>query len=236
MGLHYVFIDESGDLGLLSSNSSKYLILAALVTDKPQDLDGIIKRMRTQTFCNELKGVRELKANRAPFRMKQHMLKELDQTNTKIIYAFADKREMTSSFLRRDAHKFYNFISGFLVYSICNHIGDRQAIKVVIDRSTQSVGLKSQFNHYFRNKVSTDKHKNKLVDIHHARSETYSGLQFADLVSWSCFQKHERNDLQYLNLIQSEIVAKQVFHAPRKSPLAPLVLEDVVEKIVTDGH
>ena len=38
MKFKYMYIDESGDLGV-KDGSSKYLILAALIVDNPKDLD-----------------------------------------------------------------------------------------------------------------------------------------------------------------------------------------------------
>ena len=51
----YMYIDESGDLGI---KGSKYLVLSALLVDKPEYLDRIIKNMRRNKFKKQLKKVR----------------------------------------------------------------------------------------------------------------------------------------------------------------------------------
>ena len=42
LSTEYIYIDESGDLGL-SERSSKVLVISALITDDPKKLDRVIK-------------------------------------------------------------------------------------------------------------------------------------------------------------------------------------------------
>lgn len=60
--MRYMFLDESGDLGLKGSN---YLVIAALVVKKPKRLDKIIKNMRRNKFKKELKKAQEIRANKS---------------------------------------------------------------------------------------------------------------------------------------------------------------------------
>ena len=52
----YIYIDESGDLGL-SEMSSKVLVISALIADDPRKLDRIIKNARRYKFSKELRKV-----------------------------------------------------------------------------------------------------------------------------------------------------------------------------------
>ena len=54
MKFRYIYIDESGDLGT-KEGSSHFLILTALIVDKPEELNRIIKNMRRNKFKKELK-------------------------------------------------------------------------------------------------------------------------------------------------------------------------------------
>ena len=42
------------------------------------------------------------------------------------------------------------------------------------------------------------------LDFHHSYSHSFSGLQFADFLAWSVFQKEERNNSDYVNLFGFE--------------------------------
>ena len=56
----YIFIDESGDLG---GDGSKYFIITAIWTEKPELFDRLIKNLRRHKFRKILKKVSEIKAN-----------------------------------------------------------------------------------------------------------------------------------------------------------------------------
>ena len=48
------------------------------------------------------------------------------------------------------------------------------------------------------------------VDIKHANSIHYNGLQMADIIAWSIFQSVERNNSEFIDLIQNKSI-KRVF-------------------------
>ena len=72
--LKYMFIDESGDLGV----QTKYLVLSALIVSNPADLDRIIKNMRRHKFRKMLSNAVEIKANKSSSEVKKYMLEKLN--------------------------------------------------------------------------------------------------------------------------------------------------------------
>ncbi|RZB28573.1 MAG: hypothetical protein AEth_02027 [Candidatus Argoarchaeum ethanivorans] len=73
----YIFIDESGDLGL---GGSKYLVLSALIVENYSPLDRMIKNMRRHKFRKELRKASEIKANRSSDELRRYMLKKLNRS------------------------------------------------------------------------------------------------------------------------------------------------------------
>ena len=67
MNERYVFIDESGDLGL---GGSKYFVITAIWTDKPEQFDRIVKNARRNKFKKELRKAYEIKANNSNKELK----------------------------------------------------------------------------------------------------------------------------------------------------------------------
>lgn len=46
------------------------------------------------------------------------------------------------------------------------------------------------------------------IEIHHSYSHSWSGLQFADILAWSAFQKVEHGNSEYIDMLKVE---KEVF-------------------------
>jgi hypothetical protein len=93
--IKYIYIDESGDLGV----GSKYLVLSALIVDKPEELDRIIKNMRRHKFLKELSLAQEIKANKSSEEVRKYMLHDLNKLeHFKIVFAVLEKKKIHSLF------------------------------------------------------------------------------------------------------------------------------------------
>ena len=199
----YMYIDESGDLGI---KGSKYLVLSALLVDNPEYLDRIIKNMRRNKFKKQLKKACETKANKSSPELRKYMLKKLNGVkDVKISYVVLEKKKLFSDFLKNDKHKLYNYVAGKLAQNI---VLNQENIKIKIDKSKGKHLLRKDFNEYFKKKL---KKKSKIlkINIEHSYSHCWSGLQFADLLSWSCFQKFEHGNSEYVDIIEAE---QEVYH------------------------
>lgn len=193
--LKYLFIDESGDLGL---NGSKHLVLACVETCEPEKLDRIIKNMRRHKFKKQLKNAQEIKASKSSSELIKHtILKFNELNNIKVHLIILEKGKIYSDFLKKDKHKLYNYISGKLANKII--INDFNVI-VRIDKSKGKQILQEDFNKYFKIKLENNSLINN-IKIYHSWSHSWSGLQFADVLAWACFQKFEYRNNCYLDLI-----------------------------------
>ncbi len=194
----WIFIDESGDLG----SGSKHLILAALVSKYPQKLDRIIKNMRRSKFKKQLKKANEIKANRSSPAIVKHMLEKLNEIDdVNVFFVILEKNKCYSSYLNNDKHKLYNYAAGKLAEII--NIDDYKII-VRIDRSKGKQVLRDDFNKYFKKRLKQNSSVEE-VEIHHSNSHSWSGLQFADVLAWSAFQKIERGNSEYINVLKINI-------------------------------
>lgn len=199
----YMYIDESGDLGI---GGSRYLVLSALVVENPTELDRIIKNMRRNKFKKELRKASEIKANKSSKSVINHMLQKLNAVkNAKIFYVVLEKKKLLSDYLKNNHHKLYNYVAGKLAKNIVLNNAD---IEIKIDKSKGKQLLQQDFNNYFEKNL---REKCDLIKckIEHSYSHSWSGLQFADVLSWACFQKFEHNDSSYIDLIKIE---QEVYH------------------------
>ena len=203
MPTRYIYIDESGDLG---EKGSKCMVLAELFVDDSRQLDRIIKNMRRNKFKKELRKAMEIKADKSSGAVRRHMLEKLnDIKGAKIFYIVLEKKKLFSKFLKNDKHKLYNYVAGKLARNITL---DEMELHIRIDKSKGKQILREDFNDYFEKRLK-EKSSSLRVKIDHSYSHSWSGLQFADILAWSCFQKFEHNNNEYIDLIKLE---QEVYH------------------------
>lgn len=199
--VRFVYIDESGDLG---ERGSRFLVLAALIMPDYSPLDRIIRNMRRNKFKKELRKAHEIKANHSSKDVIRHMLSKLSAlSDARILYVVLEKRKLFSRYLKSDKNKLYNYVAGKLARNL---LLPDSAVEIRIDKSKGRQLLQQDFNAYFLKNLGS---ASARVTIDHSYSHTWSGLQFADILAWSAFQKFEHSDSGFIDLIKIE---QEVFH------------------------
>ena len=200
--LWYMYIDESGDLGY-SRGCSSFIVISALLIKNPAMLDRIIKRMRRNKFKKELKKADEIKANKSSKDLIRHMLVKLNEVkDVKVFHVILEKRKLYSHYLKNNKHKQYNFIAGKLAKNIVLQGVD---VEIRIDKSKGKQFLREEFNKYFERNLRENSSIYK-ISIHHSYSHSWSGLQFADVLAWSAYQKVCHNNFEFIDLIENQEV------------------------------
>lgn len=196
----YMYIDESGDLGF-EEGSSKYIIISCLMVENPNEIDRIIKNMRRNKFKKELSKMNELRAYKLYNHIKIYMLRKLNTVpEVKVFHIILEKKKVFSNYLKNDKHKLYNFIAGKLAKNIPL---SNTNIEIKVDKSKGNIFLQRDFNEYFKRMLEQG-NDGINCKIEHSYSHSWSGLQFADLLAWCCFQKFEKNNSSYLEILSIE--------------------------------
>jgi hypothetical protein len=193
----YVFIDETGDLG---ETGSKYFIITAIWIDEPAPFDRLIKNMRRHKFHKELSKACEIKANNSSSELVKYILKkfsEMDSVHAQSI--ILEKKKIYSAYLKGNKDKLYNFVCGHLA----NIAIDSKRLILRIDKSKGKQSLVEDFNCYIERKFKEARWTRDL-ECYHSWSESWSGLQIADVVSWAVFQKYEWDNDYYLRIIEKK--------------------------------
>jgi len=196
-----MYIDESGDLGF-TQNSSPYLVITALLVKDPAPLERIVKNMRRNKFSKKLKVFNELKANRLPKEITMCALKKLSEVETQIFHIVLEKEKIKSDFLLGNKHKLYNFVAGHLAKKI---LLEQIDVEVRIDRSKGKQALRDDFDEYFE-RCLREKSSVRKITIQHSHSHGWVGLQFADLLAWSAFQKVNHKKSEFVDIIPNQEV------------------------------
>jgi len=136
----------------------------------------------------------------------KHFLEKLnDVADARVIYIVLEKKRIFSRYLQDNKHKLYNYVAGKLARYL-DLEGDQVILR--IDKSKGKQMLQEDFNRYFENNLKQNSDV-AYVEIHHSHSQSWEGLQFADLLAWAMFQKFEHGKDEYVDLIEIE---REIFH------------------------
>lgn len=191
--MKFLFIDESGDLG---ENGTEYFIITGILTENENKLEKIIKNMRRNKFKKKLSEINELKGTSCSPDIIKYLIKKLNKTDTKIYCIVINKNKYQ---LNIDKNYLYDYFSGLLAEQIDVNFD----LTIRIDRSKAKSEHMRNFNKYFEKRLNTDKKYD--VKIFRSYSHGWNCLQIVDIIAWSFFQKFERKNPEFVDLIESKI-------------------------------
>jgi len=198
-----MFIDESGDIGPRGSN---FLIVVGILSNNTELLYRIIKNCRRNKFNKELVNISEIKGSSSSEILIKHLIKEINKTNCKVYCITLDKNTIPWSRVD-NKNKIYDFTAGY----IAELLELNSEIDIRIDKSKAKKRDQNNFDEHFKSRLSKN---NRYVKIYHSYSHSWSGIQFADIIAWSFFQKFEKDDSQFVDLLKLDII-----HVEAKLPL-----------------
>ena len=183
--MDYIYIDESGEL----AKQTNYFVFGAIITNNPKELDNIIKKTRKK-YKKQLGNASEIKGYTTDDYIIKKILKKLSNADCKVVGIILDKRNIYK------VHSIYDY----------NILYDTLASKLSHDKCKNKQEEINNFNKLFISNLNNP--KNHSVDIKHANSIHYNGLQMADIVAWSIFQSVERNNSEFIDLIQNKSIKR----------------------------
>jgi len=198
-----IFGDESGDLGIKGSN---YFILSLIIFSNKNEykkLKYLLKKVRRHKFHKILKTQREIKGYKSSDELVFYLLKKSNEINYKIYtIVFNKKKHSNKVFLEN--HNQYHIYSQ-LIFTLLNNINLKTDFILTLDRFISPINDEN-----FKKAMIKELEKTvRNSKIHHSNSEKWKGIQFADLIAWSSFQKFERNKTKYLEKLKNK---HEIFH------------------------
>lgn len=198
--MDYLFIDESGLLG----TKSEYMVIVGLLTKDNKSIEHIIKNMRRNKFRKQLNDVSELKASKDPEEIIEYLLRKLDEKDYKIIAIIFNKKNI----YKFDYQNSFPLLYDIIASEIAKKLEINDNLEIYIDRSKKSNEI-ADFNKRFKNNIHNP--NNYKINITHEDSMFLKCLQIVDYVAWSFFQKYERNNSYFINLLSKDkIVLKEI--------------------------
>ena len=130
------------------------------------------------------------------------MLKKLYNTSSKVVGIILDKKYI----YRIPQNQNYNILYDTLASKLAKEITINDSTSIIIDKCKNKEYEIINFNKRFISNLNNT--KNYPINVKHANSINYKGLQIADIVAWSIFQSAERNNSDFIDLIENKIIKK----------------------------
>ena len=195
-----VFVDESGDLGF-GRGGSGWFVVGGVVTGDVRGVEGVVRRV--------MRGFGG-KGNRKRGGRMLHARYETDGTteerycgglggmgNQGVLFLWWRKCGCRWG-CGGDAHGLYRYCVGRLVCAVVGRYAGRR-VKVVVSRLEVSKFWNVRFRAYVREEVLRD--CGVEVDVLVVPAAEERGLQAADMVVWAVYQKYERGEGKWCDLL-----------------------------------
>jgi len=197
--LRYAFIDESGTPG--AEHGTHYLVVVILVTDQPRSLELPVRRALKKygRFLNS----GELKASRIKEVANLRMLREISEQNAQIIAVVINQNEIRNP--PDDSEELYRIA---ITTAIHHLVKLYPRVQVFLDRRYTNANLRDELERHIREGIQDLQHT--VVLIRQENSYIRKELQAADAVAWAFFQKYERGNKRFHDVIQSKVIIEEI--------------------------
>jgi len=194
VSLAQVVFDEAGDTGA-SPRSSRYLVIAGIACSDLMSLRRAVMRTR-KSLGKKLQDIPELKARHTPAKIITGFLIRLAELDIQVYAVILDKHSAKQP---ADAESGYRRV---YVEAIKQVVADHPRSSIVMDqRYTKSSLREKLVNTILIGASSPD----VALSLVFADSQQEPALQAADAVVWSIFQKYERGDATFYNIVATRI-------------------------------
>lgn len=201
--MKYAYLDEFGGVSH-KVEQDRYLIVAALITDAPRQLDLLINRTR-QRF-DVLRPKSELKATHAPDPVIRWILSRVAGLDVTLIVVVKDKLALSK--FPKDPEELYRQT---VAHPIRHCVLRWPEVEVVIDKRYTQEHLRTKLEWRVRSGIADI--PGQTVLIRQADSQTVKGLQIVDFVAWAAGQKYLHQDDSYFELVKTKVAVEEVLVA-----------------------
>ncbi len=199
----YIYIDESGDLGL---RGSRYFIIVAVICNDPKELGRIIKKLRQRKLKKHIKNLPEIKANNSRREIREYVLRKFRNLDVSTYALIVDKSKILPR-LYDVKNRLYNYFAGILI----DDLEHEKEVSIVIDKKDTNALIRRDFNSYIKRKI-TKKRYNIKIEIKHIPSINSNELQVVDFIAWAVFRNFDRGDSYYFDMIKDKIKIKELWN------------------------
>ena len=196
---YYAFLDESGDVSPFSG--SRFLVIAVLVTAEPRSIELHIKRAHKKYGTSLASG--EMKADASQDRVIEHILRLIAGERVAILAIIVDKRAILRP--PKDSEDIYRQAVGYAVHCAVKRW---PRLELCLDKRYTNATLRHRLEKAVRERIA--ELYQEVVLIRQEDSVVHKELQAVDFVAWAFFQKYERGNAHFTQLLAKRVVVEQV--------------------------
>jgi len=198
MRIYYAFVDESGSTA--TTDTSHILVVAVLATEEPDSIRRAIRQYQKKNRSSLPSG--ELKARKLAAAQVKQVLGILAQSPIQIVAVIVDPFILDHP--PKDPEDIYRWAVSRAVY----HVVERYPmVEIVMDRRYTKESLRFELEKAIRQAITSI--PEQYVLIRQDDSSQRKELQAVDFLAWAFFQKYEKNDAQYYNLIAPLVIEEE---------------------------
>ncbi len=197
--MHYAFVDESGTVSPFSG--SHFLVVVLVSTTRPRPIELHVRRAHRKYGTDLSTG--EMKAGTSREAVVERLLGAIANEAISIIAVTVEKQAIAR--FPVDPEDIYRKAASLVV---------RQAvqrwprIRICLDKRYTTKRLRTQLEEQIREGIA-DLHQ-EVVIIQQEDSIACKELQAADYVAWAFFQKYERRDNRFYEIVAERVVAEEI--------------------------
>lgn len=197
--MHFAFIDESGTVGI--PGGTHFLVVALLSTGQPREIELPIRHAMKKYGPSLSRS--EIKAANFEEKAIARLLTEIAKEDVSIFATIVDQSviikppEQMEDIYRRAVSK--------TVYKLVEQC---PRVNICLDR--RYTNERHRFELESKIRESIQDLPQKVVMIQQENSINRKELQAVDAVAWAFFQKYERNNASFYELISSRVIAEEI--------------------------
>lgn len=201
--MYYVFEDESGDVAPFSG--SHFLVVALLGMQQTRPVELHIKRA-LKTYGTSL-GSGEMKAAASREKVVEQLLTAIADESVSIIATIVDKRVTVHPL--SDSEAPYRWAVAQTVRLV---VTKWARVDICLDKRYTNKTLRYLLEREIRESIADM--SQEVVIIRQEDSVANKLLQAVDYVAWAFFQKYERGDERFYQLIADRVIAEELVSYP----------------------
>lgn len=198
---YYILIDESGTL---PDSKDKFIVICGVGIKKIKEAENIISRTLAFLWRKKTKA-QEIKFYSAGQKTKRQFVSGIVSANFEIFALVVDKRN------RKIADTPENF--ALLIAELISEINlwyKVEKLNIIIDRHFHRKIDQDRFDQFFRTNID----KNLKYQMKHVDSQQNPLVNIADMSAGAILWKYSGKDLQFYDLIKSNIVIEKIVNWP----------------------
>jgi hypothetical protein len=197
--MHYAFIDESGTVGVPAG--THFLVVAVISAGRPRDIELQVRRALKKFGPSLSRG--EIKAADFEEPAIARFLKEIVKEDVSVLATILNQndiltppKEMEEIYRKTVARTIYRLVERWPRINIC------------LDQRYTNKHQRFDLEERIREKIQDL--PQKIVLIRQENSINRKELQAVDAVSWAFFQKYERGDCRFYDIITPKVILEEV--------------------------